>query len=126
MKDGRPVNLDISTMSLPITAWASISHRISGVLMIPSFALFLWILQISLDSEESFQALQQNLNMPMSKLAIWLILTIYAYHLLAGVKHLIMDFGYGETFQGGVISAKLLFASTGIIFILIGWWLWLI
>ena len=124
MKDGRPVNLDISTMSLPITAWASISHRICGVLMIPSFALFLWILQISLDSEESFQVLEKNLHMPMNKLAIWLILTIYAYHLLAGVKHLIMDFGYGETFQGGVISAKLLFASTGIIFILIGWWLW--
>ena len=124
MKDGRPVNLDISTMKLPITAWASISHRLSGILTIPIFALFLWALQLSLESKESFQILQDNLRAPLIKVVILLVLTVYTYHLLAGIKHLIMDLGYGETFEGGVIGAKLLFACTGISFILISWWLW--
>ena len=124
MKDGRPVNLDISTMKLPITAWASISHRASGILTIPIFALFLWALQLSLESKESFQILQDNLSAPLTKVFILLVLTVYSYHLLAGIKHLIMDLGYGETFEGGVIGAKLLFACTGISFILISWWLW--
>ena len=124
MKDGRPVNLDISTMKLPITAWASISHRVSGILTIPIFALFLWAFQVSLESKDSFQILQDNLGVPLTKVVILLILTVYVYHLLAGIKHLIMDLGYGETFEGGVIGAKLLFASTGLSFILIGWWLW--
>ena len=124
MKDGRPVNLDISTMKLPITAWASISHRVSGILTIPIFALFLWALQLSLESKESFQILQENFSAPLVKVAILLVLTVYTYHLLAGIKHLIMDLGYGETFEGGVIGAKLLFAGTGISFILIAWWLW--
>ena len=124
MKDGRPVNLDISTMRLPITAWASISHRVSGILTIPIFALFLWTLQLSLKSKESFQILQDNLSAPLTKVFILLVLTVYAYHLLAGIKHLIMDLGYGETFEGGVFGVKVLFASTGISFIMIGWWLW--
>ena len=124
MKDRRPVNLDISTMKLPITAWASISHRVSGVLMIPLFASLLWMLQVSLHSESSFQVLKQTLSNPVIKMAVWLGLMGYVYHLLAGVKHLIMDLGYGETFEGGVVGAKLLFLLTGIIFILTGFWLW--
>ena len=124
MKDERPINLDISTMRLPITAWASISHRISGILSIPIFALFLWTLQLSLESKDSFQALQENFSAPLGKVLILLVLTVFVYHVLAGIKHLIMDLGYGETFEGGVIGAKVLFASTGLFFILIGWWLW--
>ena len=124
MKDERPINLDISTIKLPITAWASISHRISGILSIPIFALFLWTLQLSLESKDSFQALQENSSAPLAKVLILLVLTVFLYHVLAGIKHLIMDLGYGETFEGGVIGAKVLFASTGLSFILIGWWLW--
>ena len=124
MKDERPINIDISTMRLPITAWASISHRISGILSIPIFALFLWTLQLSLESKDSFQALRESFSAPLAKVLILLVLTVFVYHVLAGIKHLIMDLGYGETFEGGVIGAKVLFASTGLFFILIGWWLW--
>ena len=124
MKDERPINLDISTIKLPITAWASISHRVSGILSIPIFALFLWTLQLSLESKDSFQTLRENFSAPLAKVFILFILTVFVYHVLAGIKHLIMDLGYGETFEGGVIGAKVIFASTGLFFILIVWWLW--
>jgi succinate dehydrogenase / fumarate reductase cytochrome b subunit len=32
------------------------------------------------------------------------------YHSLAGVKHLIMDLGFGETMAGGVLGARIVIA----------------
>ena len=124
MEDDRPVNLDISSMRLPITAWASISHRVTGVLIVPIFGLFLWMLQASLAGMSSFEELQENLSKPLAKFVLWSILTVYAYHLLAGIKHLLMDFGYGESFEGGVIGVKLLLVATILCSVLIGFWLW--
>ncbi|MCB1849076.1 MAG: succinate dehydrogenase, cytochrome b556 subunit, partial [Halieaceae bacterium] len=50
MKDKRPVNLDIGTMRLPITAWASIAHRASGVFLFAGMAVLIWALDASLAS----------------------------------------------------------------------------
>ncbi|HBO11268.1 MAG TPA: succinate dehydrogenase, cytochrome b556 subunit [Halieaceae bacterium] len=57
VKDNRPVNLDIGTMRLPITAWASISHRISGVVLFVASIGMLWALDTSLSSAEGFTRL---------------------------------------------------------------------
>jgi succinate dehydrogenase / fumarate reductase cytochrome b subunit len=38
-----------------------------------------------------------------------LIATFLSYHALAGVKHLVMDAGIGETMRGGVIGARIVF-----------------
>ncbi|MFT5335972.1 MAG: succinate dehydrogenase / fumarate reductase cytochrome b subunit, partial [Halioglobus sp.] len=61
MKDKRPVNLDIGSMRLPLTAWASITHRASGVFIFVGMAVLLWALDASLRSPESFAQLQDNL-----------------------------------------------------------------
>ena len=112
MKDKRPVNLDIGTIKLPITAYASISHRISGVaLVVFSFAL-LWALDASLASSDSFDALAAALSGLLPRLIVWAIGVALLYHSLAGVKHLIMDFGIGETMEGGVLGARIVFALT--------------
>ena len=124
MKDARPVNLDIASMRLPITAWVSIAHRVSGVLIVPIFGLFLWMLQISLADSTNFETLQENLSKPSIKFFLWSILTVYAYHLLAGIKHLLMDLGYGESLEGGIMAAKVLLATTGMCSVSIGLWLW--
>ena len=40
----------------------------------------------------------------------WGIASVLTFHALAGLKHLIMDAGVGETMQGGVIGARIVFA----------------
>ncbi|HBQ40476.1 MAG TPA: succinate dehydrogenase, cytochrome b556 subunit, partial [Halieaceae bacterium] len=50
MKDKRPVNLDIGSMRLPITAWASITHRASGVFLFFAMVFLVWALDMSLRS----------------------------------------------------------------------------
>jgi len=72
--------------------------------------LLLWSLDRSLASEESFNALSALLGSALAKAVIWAVATVLTYHALAGIKHLIMDAGVGETLRGGVIGARIVFA----------------
>ncbi len=124
MKDNRPVNLDIGTIKLPITAYASISHRVSGVAMVVASFLLLWALDLSLAGPDSFATLAGILDSTFAKLIVWGICVALIYHTLAGVKHLIMDFGVGETMEGGVLGARLVFVLTAIGAVIAGGFVW--
>lgn len=113
-KDGRPVNLDIGTIKLPITAWASISHRVSGVVLFFASVLLVWALDQSLASEQSFNELAAVLGSPFARFVTWGIALVMSYHTLAGLKHLIADLGYGEELNEGVLMARLVFLLTAL------------
>ena len=102
----RPVNLDIGTIRLPITAYVSILHRVSGVVIFFALAILLWMLDKSLSSQQSFDSLKEMLNHPVVQFVVWGSLVALLYHAIAGVRHLLMDLGVGEeSFQIGRISA---------------------
>jgi succinate dehydrogenase / fumarate reductase cytochrome b subunit len=124
VKDNRPVNLDIGTMRLPITAWTSITHRASGVFLFIGTAVLIWMLDASLRSPESFASLQATLDSVPVKLVLWAILAGAAYHSVAGIKHLVMDFGFGETMEGGVLGARIVIALAVVFTLLAGAWIW--
>ena len=67
----RPVNLDLRTIKLPVTAYTSILHRISGVILFVSIAILLWMLDTSLSSESGFEQVQSCLQHPLAKLVVW-------------------------------------------------------
>lgn len=124
MNDKRPVNLDLTTISLPAPAIASILHRLSGVVIFLFIPILLWILSMSLASIETFQTLQQFFTGFLWKFILWAVLTCLLYHLVAGIRHLLMDMHIGESRVAGKISAYIVF-GLGILFaILIGIWLW--
>ncbi len=117
------LNLDIGTIKLPITAYVSILHRVSGVATLFAIAIFLWILDQSLASEQSFQDVSNILSYPLAQFLIWGSLVALIYHTVAGIRHLIMDLGFGEeSFNSGRISA---WVSVGVALVLIavvtGW-----
>ena len=124
MNDKRPVNLDIRTIQLPITAYVSILHRVSGVALFGVAGLMLWMLDESLRSEESFDGLKTILASGWCKLVLWAMLSAVAYHLVAGIRHLIMDVGVGETLKGGVLGARLVLVVTAVLIALAGVWIW--
>ncbi len=111
-------------MRLPITAWTSITHRATGVFLFAGMAVLLWALDASLDSAERFAALQENLNNPLLKLVIWAVLAGLIYHSVAGVKHLIMDMGIGETMAGGILGSRAVIAVSALLIVLAGFWIW--
>lgn len=94
-------------MKLPITAYVSILHRVSGIALFGAIAVLLWMLDASLSSPESFAALQECMQAWWVKAIVWLIVAGLAYHTVMGVRHMIMDFGIGESLEGGRLGAKL-------------------
>lgn len=124
MKDKRPVNLDIGTIALPITAYVSIMHRVSGVFLAAGVALLIWLLDASLASEESFESARQLMSGIGFKLAVWVVLVGLIYHVAAGTRHLVMDMGIGETMAGGIASARVVYIVSVIGAVLAGVWLW--
>ncbi|KGD66350.1 MULTISPECIES: succinate dehydrogenase, cytochrome b556 subunit [Alcanivorax] len=124
MNDKRPVNLDLSTIKFPVTAIASITHRVTGVAIFLALPILLWMLDRSLASPESFADLKELMTSPLVKLVVWAILAVLLYHLVAGIRHLIMDTGVGETLEGGRRGAKLVFIISAVLILLVGGWIW--
>jgi succinate dehydrogenase / fumarate reductase cytochrome b subunit len=120
----RPVNLDIGTIRLPITSYVSILHRVSGVILFFALAIFLWMLEGSLASEQSFNELGAMLANPICQFIIWGSLAALAYHAIAGIRHLIMDFGVGEdSFYAGRNSAWAAVVLSVVAIALLTWWI---
>lgn len=120
----RPVNLDLRTIKLPITAYTSILHRVSGVILFLGIVVMLYALDKSLASEEGFAEVQACLTSPLAKLIIWGLLSALLYHLVAGVRHLIMDMGVGESLEGGKLGSKIVLAVSAVVIVLAGVWIW--
>lgn len=124
MKNQRPVNLELSKFTFPLAAIISILHRISGVFLFAGVAVLLWLLDASLASEERFAAVKETLTQPFWQVIIWVILAALAYHLIAGLRHLLMDMGVGESLQGGRTGAQLTLIVAVLLMVLAGVWIW--
>ena len=124
MKSQRPVNLDLRTIKLPITAYTSILHRISGIILFFGMVILLYSLDTSLASEEGFTKVQTCMSSPLVKLVVWGLLSALLYHLVAGVRHLIMDLGVGETLEGGKLGSRIVLIVSVLLILLAGVWIW--
>lgn len=124
VNDKRPKNLDLSTIRFPLPAITSILHRISGVFIFAGVAVLLWLLNESLSSQDGFARTVQWLDMPPVKLLVWVIVAGLLYHLVAGIKHLVMDMGVGETLSGAQSGARLVLVVSIVSIALAGVWLW--
>lgn len=124
MDHKRPVNLDLSTLKYPPMAIASILHRLSGILLFLLLPLILYFLSLSLKSPEAFACTQQSMANPFNKLALWLFCSAFSYHTLAGIRHVLMDLGFGEHLHTGRRSAITVIFLAILFTILLGIWIW--
>ncbi|WP_047045089.1 succinate dehydrogenase cytochrome b556 subunit [Vibrio mexicanus] len=123
-RKSRPVNLDLQTIHFPISAIASILHRVSGVITFVAVGILLWLLSISLSSPMGFAHASDLVSGFFAKFILWGILTALAYHIAGGIRHLCMDLGYFEELESGAMSAKVAFIATAILSVLAGVLVW--
>lgn len=123
-RKSRPVNLDLQTIHFPISAIASIVHRVSGVIMFVSVGILLWLLATSLSSPLGFEQASNLVDGFVVKFILWGILTALAYHICGGIRHLLMDLKYFEELEGGALSAKVVFGVTAVLSVLAGVLVW--
>jgi len=124
VNDNRPKNLDITTFKYPLPAITSLLHRLSGAFIFVGVALMLYLLELSLQSESGFALVLELLSNPFVKFASWAVLSGLLYHLIAGIKHLLMDLGYGESLKGGFVGACLTLALSAVSIAIAGVWIW--
>ncbi len=124
MTPKRPINLNLLTIAFPVPAIVSILHRISGVILFLMIPAFLALLACSLHNVEGFNKVLSFLVHPLIKFFMWGVLLALFYHLIAGIRHLLMDVHCGDSLKGGRIGAKLVLAVTIIFAIFLGIWLW--
>lgn len=124
MNKKRPVNLDLRSIKFPLIAIGSILHRISGFILFFFIPVLLWGLHASLKSQTSFDSLSQCLTNPWLAFVIWGFVAALIYHLLAGIRHLLMDIGIGETLRGARGGVVCVFILAILLIILVGVWLW--
>jgi succinate dehydrogenase / fumarate reductase cytochrome b subunit len=120
----RPKNLDLTTVKFPVTANASILHRVSGIIVFIALAIFLILLNSSLSSAADFNQVMSFLDNFLVGLVIWGALTGLAYHAVFGVRHMIQDLGHWEELESAAASAKIGFAITAVLSILAGILVW--
>jgi succinate dehydrogenase / fumarate reductase cytochrome b subunit len=122
VKDRRPVNLDLRTIHQPAAAIASITHRVSGVIVFFGIAGLLYLLDLSLTSEAGFDSIVALGALP--KFLFWGVLSALAYHTVAGIRHLFLDLGMGESREGGPRTAVATFFVSAVVIVLLGVWIW--
>jgi succinate dehydrogenase / fumarate reductase cytochrome b subunit len=124
MQKHRPVNLQLTSMKFPITAIISILHRISGVFVFLFVPFLLNIFSHSLQSPDKFSNLTRTFLDPVTRFALWVSLSAFIYHFVAGIRHLLMDCGIGEELASGRRGAYIVLVISSLLIILTGIYLW--
>lgn len=95
MTTNRPVFLELWRIRLPIPGVVSILHRISGVLMILSIPVVTALFASALSGPQGFAAAAAFVGHPLAKLALLVLGWAFLHHLFAGIRHLVIDMGWG-------------------------------
>jgi succinate dehydrogenase / fumarate reductase cytochrome b subunit len=122
----RPVNIILlpTRFRWPLTALASILHRITGVLLFGGIAMLLYLADLALGSAESFEQAAIVAHEPLPRLLLLGLLGVLLYHFFAGIKHLLLDFHIGETMESAKTGVYLVFAATIVSTLALGVLLW--
>lgn len=124
MNKKRPINLDLSTLSFPPMAIVSILHRLSGLAIFLLLPFILYLVSNSLRSPADFMAVQSCLSTFSYKFFLWIFISAWIFHLIAGIRHMIMEAGIGEDLPSGRYSAIFVITLSLILALLLGIWLW--
>ncbi len=88
----RPVYLNLFAIRMPLPAVVSILHRASGALLfVIGIPLLLCVVQRAIASPESWAQMRAALDAPFAKLVAIALAWAFIHHLLAGIRHLLMD-----------------------------------
>lgn len=121
----RPVYLSLTQFHFPVTAISSIMHRITGCILFFGLSFLLYALGKALESEQGFMYVRDELLASfLGKLITWGLLSALIYHIVAGIKHFVLEAGYAETLTGSRNASWTVIGSSILFIILAGVWVW--
>lgn len=98
------------TYRLPLPGVVSIMHRVSGAALFLMLPLLLWLFDLSLTSEISFERLRGISANVFFKLLLVLLIWGFMHHLVAGIRYLLLDLHLGIDLKSARASAIAVYA----------------
>jgi succinate dehydrogenase / fumarate reductase cytochrome b subunit len=120
----RPKFLNLAEIRLPLAGIASILHRISGAGMFLMLPALVYLLQLSLGSAEEFATFKGIVGFLPVKLILFGLLWALLHHFCMGIRVLLLDVHIGIEKAAAALSAKIVFAASLFLTLLIGVRLW--
>lgn len=124
MKTDRPVNLNLFTISLPLVGIVSFIHRVTGMALFVGVAFGLYALDLALSSAAGFDQAAALMQEPLAKFIFLALIFVLVFHIVAGVKHLFMDFHIGDSLEAARINAWVVIIVTVVVTAGLGASLW--
>ncbi len=90
-----PKYLNLLRIQMPVGAVLSIAHRLSGVLLFLSIPFLVYLLGLSLQDAAGYARARDWLVHPLAQLVLALLAWSLFHHLLAGIRHLLLDLHIG-------------------------------
>jgi succinate dehydrogenase / fumarate reductase, cytochrome b subunit len=119
--------VDALQYRLPLAGWVSILHRASGAIMFLLLPFVVWLFDVSLTSEISYERFTSAFVAGIGFVPAWFVKLVvlaliwsYLHHLVAGVRHLWMDVAHAVTKEQGRSSAIVTLALSGVLTVLLG------
>ncbi len=95
MVKSRPVFLELWRIRLPIPGVVSILHRASGVLMVLAIPVFAALFAQALSGSAGFASVQALAATVLGQTVLIVLGWSLLHHLLAGIRYLALDLGWG-------------------------------
>jgi succinate dehydrogenase / fumarate reductase, cytochrome b subunit len=110
--------IDATGYHLPPAGWVSILHRLSGLVMFVLLPFMIWLFDLSLRSDLTYQSLVDVFHSGWGwflKCVVLLLIWAFLHHLIAGVRHLWMDATHSVSREFGRISAWVTLGSSSLL-----------
>jgi succinate dehydrogenase / fumarate reductase, cytochrome b subunit len=119
---------DILKYRLPPAGVVSIGHRISGVVMFLLLPFVVWLFDVSLTSEITYERFSAAFSAGLGFLPGWFVKLValaliwsYLHHFIAGLRHLWMDATHAVTMEFGHRSALVTLALSLLLTAVLGY-----
>ena len=131
-RPNRPVfrNIHVTQLAsyrLPPAGWVSILHRISGVVMFLLLPFVIWLFDVSLTSEISYERFTSTFVAGLGwlpgwfmKLVVLALIWAFLHHFIAGIRHLWMDMTHSVSLQQGRVSALATLGLSSLLTLVLG------
>jgi succinate dehydrogenase / fumarate reductase cytochrome b subunit len=100
-----PVFLNLLQIQMPVGALTSIAHRVTGVLLALGVPFAIYLLDVSLDSQQGYARVADMFDRWFVRIAAIVLIWSLAHHLLAGIRHLLSDIDVGSRLSAARRSA---------------------
>ena len=121
MASSRPLSPHLSIWKWRVHAITSITHRITGNgLAFVGLSLFAWWLAAAATSREAYETFLSVATSPFGWL-VWVGISWFFFqHLLSGIRHLLMDTGWG--YELGVAKLSATWTWVGSVLLTAAFW----